>query len=120
MSIKVGMERLDVMWVWRKKGEEFHKHCVEQRKRATGGMMFWGCFRSGKMGPGFFFALEPRQTVNSMVYRDQVLLGPLKTFVEESTLEIGTPIVMEDNAPVHKGASKVAREELKWTQYVRN
>ena len=32
MSIKIGMERMSIMWVWRKKGEKFHKDCVDQRK----------------------------------------------------------------------------------------
>jgi Transposase len=80
MSIKVGMDRLSIMWVWRKPGEEFHKDCVNLRKRSTGGMMFWGAFRMGKVGPGLFFQLEPGQKITSKVYRDQVLLGPQKTF----------------------------------------
>ena len=43
-------------------------------------MMFWGAFRWSKMGPGTFFDLEDGQKVNSAVYRDQILLGPLKDF----------------------------------------
>lgn len=117
MSIKVGQERASVVFVWRKKGEEYHRDCVDERKRSTGGMMFWGAFRSGKMGPGLFFHLEKGQKINSKVYRDQVLLGPLKTFVEESCFEIPKPIVMEDNAPVHKGACTEARKSLKWPTY---
>ena len=117
MSIKVGMNRMTIMWVWRKQGEEFHKDCVNPRKRSTGGMMFWGVFRGGKMGPGLFFELKPGQKINSSVYRDQVLLGPLKTFVEESKTKISEPIVMEDNAPVHKSVCKQPREELKWPPY---
>jgi len=97
------------MWVWRKTGEEFHKDCVDARKRATGGMMLWGAFRVGKMGPGFFFDLKAGQKINSKVYCEQVLLGPLKTFVEESRYDISEPIVMEDNAPVHKGVCVKAR-----------
>jgi transposase len=80
-------------------------------------MMFWGSFRAGKIGPGFFFQLKPGQKINSTVYRDQVLLGPLKTFVDESRSEIPEPIVMEDNAPVHKGACMKPRQELKWPTY---
>src|SRR6202043_1655869 len=71
MSIKVGQERTSRVFVWRKKGEEFHKDCVDERKRSTGGMMFWGAFRMGKIGPGFFFKLEKGQKINSVVYRDQ-------------------------------------------------
>jgi hypothetical protein len=59
MSIKVGENRKCIMWVWRKPGEEFHKDCMDARRYATGGMMFWGVFRMGKMGPGMFFELQP-------------------------------------------------------------
>ena len=117
MSIKVGQERTSRVFVWRKKGEEYHKDCVDDRKRSTGGMMFWGAFRGGKMGPGFFFELKKGQKINSVVYRDQVLLGPLKTFVDESRSEGFNPIVMEDNAPVHKGACNEPRKMLKWVTY---
>ena len=112
MSIKVGMNRMTIMWVWRKQGEEFHKDCVNPRKRSTGGMMFWGVFRGGKMGPGLFFELKPGQKINSSVYCDQVLLGPLKTFVEESKTKISEPIVMEDNTPVHMKVCIPDREDL--------
>jgi len=117
MSIKVGQERASLVFVWRKKGEEYHKDCINERKRSTGGMMFWGAFRGGKMGPGLFFKLEQGQKINSTVYRDQILLGPLKTFVEESCSEIPEPIVMEDNAPVHKGVCNEARKKLNWSTY---
>ena len=63
--------------------------------------MFWGSFRWGCIGPGTFFELEEKQKVNSTVYRDQILLGPLKDMWEESFGEVD-PIVMEDGAPVHK------------------
>jgi len=79
--------------------------------------MFWGAFRMGKMGPGLFFHLEEGETINSKVYRDQILLGPLKTFVDESRKDIPNPIVMEDNAPVHKGHASKARQILKWPTY---
>ena len=118
MSIKVGMDRLSILWVWRKVGEEFHKDCLDLQKRSTGtGMMFWGAFRMGKIGPGLFFHLEQGQKITSTVYRDQILLGPLKTFVDESNNDISNPIVMEDNAPVHKGACKQSCQSLKWPIY---
>jgi transposase len=117
MSIKVGMDCMTIMWVWRKPGEEFHKDCVNSKKRSTGGMMFWGAFRGSKMRPGLFFHLEKDQKINSTVYRDQILLGPLKTFVNESRSEIEVPIVMEDGAPVHQGACKKLRQGLKWPNY---
>src|SRR5579862_8154305 len=70
-----------------------------------------------KIGPGFFFKLEKGQKINAVVYRDQVLLGPLKIFVDESRSEGFEPIVMEDNAPVHKGVNKEIRKQLKWIEY---
>src|SRR5438270_4285686 len=101
------------VFIWRKKGEEYHKDCLNERKRGTCGMMFWGTFRSGKMGPGFFFSVKAGQKINSIVYRDQMLLGPLKIFVDISQSRNLKPIVMEDNASVHKGANKNAWKSLK-------
>jgi transposase len=113
MSVKVGMERSTRDWIWRRTDEEFHSDCIDYRKRATGtGMMFWGAFRWGKMGPGLFFDLGDGQKVNSTIYRDQILTGPLQEFWEESFEEIREPIVMEDNAPVHKKVCIPVRQEL--------
>jgi len=59
MSVKVGMQRSTRDWVWRKNDEELHPDYIDYRKRATGtGMMFWGAFRWGRIGPGVFFKLE--------------------------------------------------------------
>ena len=62
--------------------------------------MFWGVFRKGKMGPGGFFDLEKGEKVDSTIYRDQILSGPLQQFWEESFEDIKTPIVMEDNKKI--------------------
>ena len=70
-----------------------------------------------KMGPGCFFELSAGQKITSKVYCEQILLGPLKTFAEESCSDIQQPIVMEDNAPVHKGACVKPRMDLKWPPY---
>jgi transposase len=114
MSVKVNMARKTRDWIWRMPGEEFHPDCVDYRKRETGtGMMFWGAFRWGKMGPGLFFELEGSQKVNSTIYRDQILNGPLKTFWLTSKKKVRVPIVMEDNAPVHKGVCIPVRTKLK-------
>lgn len=116
---KVGMERLSVTYVWRKRGEEFHRDCVEPKIKQVGtGLMFWGSFRLGKLGPGLFFQLEPGQKINSTVYRDQILLGPLQQFAKDSESEIPHPIVMEDNAPVHKGVCTSERKRLNWEPYL--
>ena len=80
-------------------------------------MIFWGAFRKGKIGSGLFFKLEKGQKITSLVYRDQVLLGPLKTFVDESVSKGVQSIVMEDNAPVHKGVNKELRSRLEWAEY---
>ena len=103
MAIKLFMERHVRDYVWRNTNEEFHPDCIDYGRRPKGvGLMFWGVFRKGKMGPGGFFNLENGETINSAVYRDQILLGPLQQFWEEAFESIDTPVVMEDNAPVHK------------------
>ena len=112
MSVKVGMERSTQDWVWRKAYEEFHPDCINYKKRPTGtGMMFWGAFRWGKRTPRLF-ELEEGTKVNSMVYRDQILLGRFKEFWEEAFGDVREPIVMEDNAPVHKKMCIQVRQEL--------
>ena len=74
--------------------------------------MFWGVFRKAKMGSGIFFDLEDGEKVNSTIYPDQILLGPLQQFWEESFEDIKSPLVMEDNAPVHKKVCIPAQEIL--------
>lgn len=80
-------------------------------------MMFWGTFRGGKMGLELFFDLKLGQKINSVIYRDQILLRPLKDFYMKSLVDISEPIVMEDRVPVHKGTAKKPRADLKWTTY---
>jgi len=113
MSIKLYMERHSKDLVWRKVDEELHPDCIAYHRKPTGtGMMFWGAFRKGRMGLGVFFELEDGQNVNSTIYRDQILLGPLKDFWEESFGDVDEPVVMEDNAPAHKKVCIPARKEL--------
>ena len=64
------------------------------------------------MGPDGFFDLEKEEKMDSIVYRDQILLGPLQQFWEESFEDIKTSIIMEDNAPVHKKICIPVRETL--------
>ena len=61
-----------------------------------------------------FFDLNEGISVNSTVYRDQVLSGPLIDFWEESFGDIDNsePIVMKDNAPVHKKVCVPYRAEI--------
>jgi hypothetical protein len=78
MSIKINQVRKTQDWIWRMPEEEFHPDCINYQKRETGtGMMFWGVFRKGKMGPGVFFNLKAGEKVSSTIYRDQILLDPL-------------------------------------------
>jgi transposase len=64
------------------------------------------------MGPGVFFELEEGKKVNSTIYWDQILTGPLQEFWEESFGDLQEPVVMEDNAPVHKKVCIPVRQEL--------
>lgn len=113
MAIKLFMERHVRDYVWRKADEEFHPDCISYQKRPAGtGMMFWGVFRKAKIGPGVFFDLREGEKVNSTIYRDQILLGPLQQFWEEAFEDIKMPIIMEDNAPVHKKVCIPTREAL--------
>jgi len=77
--------------------------------------MFWGVFRKGRIGSEVFFDLKKRQSVDSAVYLNQILLGPLQQFWEESFEDIRVLIVMEDNAPVHKKVCIPARTKLRMT-----
>ena len=107
------MERNARDYVWRKVDEEFHPDCINYERRPKGtGLIFWGVFRKGKMGLGVFFDLKDGEKVNSTIYRDQILLGPLQQFWEEAFEDIKSPLVMEDNAPVHKKVCIPAREIL--------
>src|SRR5579859_2963710 len=76
-------------------------------------MMFWGAFRWGKMGPGVFFELKDGKKVDSTVYRDQILKGPLQEFWKESFRDVDELIMMKDNAPPHKKVCIPVRQELR-------
>ena len=78
-------------------------------------MMFWGVFRKDKMGFRVFFELKKGEKVNSTIYRDQILLRSLLQFWEESFEDIKLPIVIEDNALVHKKVCIPLREALSMT-----
>ena len=112
------MERMSIMWVWRKQGETFHKDCVDQHKREGVGMMFWGAFRADKMGPELFFELKSEEKINSTIYRDLMLLELLKQFWDESAIDITSSIIMKDGALVHKGACNGLQEQMKWETYL--
>ena len=64
------------------------------------------------MGPGVFIELKDGKKIDSTVYRDQILKGPLQKFWEESFGDIDEPIVMENNAPSHKKVCISVRQEL--------
>ena len=72
------MKRKTQNYVWRKADEEFYSNCINYQKQPQGtGLMFWGVFQKEKMEPGIFFDLVKGQTVDSIIYRDQILLEPL-------------------------------------------
>ena len=64
------------------------------------------------MGSGMFFDLEKEEKMNSIIYRDQILLGPFQQFWEESFEDIKIPIVIENNASIHKKVYIPVRETL--------
>jgi len=111
-SFHVGARSGTVDWIWRTTTEEYHPDCIDFKKRQSAGTMFCGCFRWGKMGPGMFFRTLKGSNITSTVYRDQVLLGPLQDFWVESFLDLKNPIIIEDNAPVHKGVCIPARKTM--------
>ena len=95
------MERCIRDYIWRRTDEELHPDCINYGKRPQGtGLIFWDVFRKGKMGLDDFFDLEKEEKVDSTIYRDQILLGPLQQFWEESFEDIKISIVMEDNVSV--------------------
>ncbi len=62
--------------VWRKDDEKLHPDCINYRKRPSAvGMMFWGAFRMGKMGPGLIFEPDAGKHISSTV-----LTGPFNDF----------------------------------------
>jgi len=77
--------------------------------------MFWGVFRKERIGPRVFFDLKKGQSVDSAVYLNQILLKPLQQFWEKFFEDIRVPIVMEDNAPVHKKVCIPVRTKLGMT-----
>ena len=100
-------------YVWQKEDEEFHSDCISYSKRPFGtGMIFQGAFRKGRIGPRVFFQLKPEKNVDSTVYKDQILLGPLKDFWEESFEDVDNPIIMEDNALVYKKVCIPVQQQL--------
>ena len=64
------------------------------------------------MGPEMFSELDPDVHINSTVYRDQVLTGPLQGFWFEAYEDLEEPIVLEDNAPPHKKVCISVRKSL--------
>jgi len=81
MAVKLFTERRSKDYVWRTVEEEFHPDCIDYVRHHKGtGLMFWAVFRKGKIGPGL---LEKGESVNSTVYWDQILLGPVQQFWEE-------------------------------------
>jgi|SRR5438477_5684967 len=54
------------------------------------------------MGPGVFFQILKGTNITSIVYHDQILLGPLQDFWIQSFLNLKDSIIMKDNVSVYK------------------
>ena len=63
---------------------------------------------------GIFFDLKKGEKMDLIIYRDQILLGPVQQFWEKSFEDIKLLIVMADNAPVHKKICMPAQKTLAW------
>ena len=66
----------------------------------------------GKNGTQSVFDSEDERTVNSIVYWDQILTEPLKEFWKKSFGDVEEPIVMENNAFIHKKVCISVKKEL--------
>jgi transposase len=114
-------ERPGPEYVTRLPREEFLADCIQPtfgsgRKK----IMLWGCIAYNKKGPLVRLELpemvgEKRGSgLNGAKYVEQVIMGPLKEFVEELKKERGGDIfVVEDGAPAHTSrVAKIARNEI--------
>ena len=64
------------------------------------------------MRSGDFFDLKKEEKMNSIIYRDQILLRSLQQFWKESFEDIKISIVMKNNASVYKKVCIPIREIL--------
>ena len=64
------------------------------------------------MGSEIFFDLKKEEKMNSIIYRDQILLRSFQQFWKEFFEDIKISIIMEDNAFVHKKIYIPVREIL--------
>ena len=60
----------------------------------------WKHIQKRENGTRWVFWLGERKKVDLTIYRDQILLGSLQQFWEESFEDIKMPIVMEDNKKI--------------------
>lgn len=88
MSVKVGMECMSFMWVWRKKEESMKVWRSEYD--------VLGSVQCEQDRTRIVFDFKLGQKIKSAIYCDQVLLGLLKRFRNEFNNDILNPIVMED------------------------
>ena len=99
MSVKVGMERSTPT----ESRERKMKSCILivliiKSRLLIVEWCFQGHLDGGEWDQVYFFDLDDENKINSTVYRDQILLGPLKEFWEDLFYEIQEPVVIEDNA----------------------
>ena len=91
--------------IWRKKRQEFHPDCLEQRSNYSPGVMVWGCF--SWVGLGLLIILDHSITGRTYSELVQTHVYPTLLAMFESTENC---IFQHDNAAPHRSA--VATEML--------
>jgi transposase len=79
-------------WVWRKSDEKYKKECLQPTVQKSVGIMVWGCFCRGRMGP--LVLLEGKVTAAKYIEMLEQYLLPFMNAQTEY-------IFQDDNAPAH-------------------
>jgi len=86
------------MWVWRQTGEKYNKDCLRPTVQKSDGIMVWGCFCRGMIGP--LVLVEGRITAEK--YRE-ILSDHLIPFL--NSIGFSEYLFQDDNAPAHTARS---------------
>jgi hypothetical protein len=95
------------VYVTRKIGEEFNPDCLVARLRKYSACMIWGAIIA--LGPKELVVFE-KGGVDGHVYRTQILprLGRVEQVYSHESLFNQKPLVVQDNAPIHKAGLTMA------------
>jgi transposase len=95
------------VYVTRAIGEEFEPDCLVARFRKYSACMIWGAIASD--GPKDIFIFE-KGRIDGAKYRDKILprLSQISRDHENRSLFNQEPIIMQDNAPIHKAFETMA------------